>query len=486
MGIKQDRQTQLVRLLLEQADYISSEEAALSLVVSTKTIYRLVKEINTQFPSGEIILSEKGRGYRLHYENYLLWSSIGNVQEKMTVEERRVSLLRELLLRSPSPYSIIDILEVYFISESSLTTDEVWLGKELASYGLQLQKKHRSLAILGAERDVRRALSDFYQSSDQMDLDVLIKEAKLDFHPNDIAFLKGQIQLIEQHYQSQLPYPYNINIFLHLYIFIQRARQFHHYAVDIDDQLMNKQVEHYLVAEEIVENISKYLGVRVPEVEIFYLYQYLAASRVTATNQHLQSFSELVTRISNDYIELMSFKLQKKLVSQDLFLDLANHIQPMLKRLKQAIVIRNGLLSQIKTTYPGLFELVRECSEVVSQAYDLPTISEDENGFITLYFAKVLENNQQPVRVVIVCTTGIGISELLKAKISNKFSQIEIVKVLASKDINQEELLEKGVQLLISTIPIAECQTIPVLLVSGMFHRDDQTRLENLLKELNS
>lgn len=70
----------------------------------------------------------------------------------MTVEERRVSLLRELLLRSPSSYSIIDILEVYFISESALTTDEVWLGKELASYGLQLQKKHRSLAILGAER----------------------------------------------------------------------------------------------------------------------------------------------------------------------------------------------------------------------------------------------------------------------------------------------------------------------------------------------
>lgn len=34
MGIKQDRQTQLVHLLLEQADYISSEEAALSLAVS--------------------------------------------------------------------------------------------------------------------------------------------------------------------------------------------------------------------------------------------------------------------------------------------------------------------------------------------------------------------------------------------------------------------------------------------------------------------
>ncbi|MBF5067331.1 transcription antiterminator, partial [Salmonella enterica subsp. enterica serovar Istanbul] len=68
-------------------------------------------------------------------------------------------------------------------------------------------------------------------------------------------------------------------------------------------------------------------------------------------------------------------------------------------------------------------------SKEVSQHFKLPLIKADEIGFITLYFARMLETQQLPIQTLIMCMTGIGTSELLKAKIIKKFPDLNIVDV---------------------------------------------------------
>ncbi len=62
MTSQMNRENKLVLLLSKQNHYMTSEELADLLDTSTKTVYRLVKKINTEFQNGHLILSERGKG----------------------------------------------------------------------------------------------------------------------------------------------------------------------------------------------------------------------------------------------------------------------------------------------------------------------------------------------------------------------------------------------------------------------------------------
>lgn len=69
MTSQMNRENKLVLLLSKQNHYMTSEELADLLDTSTKTVYRLVKKINTEFQNGHLILSEKGKEYKYYLSN---------------------------------------------------------------------------------------------------------------------------------------------------------------------------------------------------------------------------------------------------------------------------------------------------------------------------------------------------------------------------------------------------------------------------------
>ena len=77
-----------------------------------------------------------------------------------------------------------------------------------------------------------------------------------------------------------------------------------------------------------------------------------------------------------------------------------------------------------------------------------------------------------------MCTTGIGTSELLKAKIIKKFPDLNIVDVIATK--NYRTALEKNpnIELILTTVGIRSRLGVHTLLVSAMLTADDQSRIQ--------
>lgn len=65
MTSQMNRENKLILLLSKQKDYMTSEELAILLETSTKTIYRLIKKINLEFPNGHLILAEKRSGVQI-------------------------------------------------------------------------------------------------------------------------------------------------------------------------------------------------------------------------------------------------------------------------------------------------------------------------------------------------------------------------------------------------------------------------------------
>ncbi|MFC3932867.1 BglG family transcription antiterminator [Streptococcus dentapri] len=477
---------ELIYLLLTQRDFMTSDVLAQKLQTSTKTIYRWVKSINEDLSNGPLIISEKGKGYKLDYDQYLLLDKAGSPAE-YSPKQRRSKLKQLLLLQAPQPVSVFDLMAELFVGESVLVSDEKLIAQDLKKFDLQLIRKKRTLAIQGKEENIRHAILEGLQHDQIVDFIDLKVHSDLNIDEKDAAFILYQLEFIERKLSSSIPYPYNINIFLHLYILMQRIRKSQtHLADGGKENLEDASAILLESATEVIQHLETYLDLPIPKIEVHYLYQYLSASRLQETSSKEILFSEKVKMITQTYLKLMNQKWPFDINNKDIFIDLANHIEPMLKRLKQKIMIHNGLLNQIKLIYSEIFERVCQTSHEISQLYQLSPISDDENGFITLYFAKLLETSSRKLKTLIVCTTGIGISELLRAKISNSFSDLEIVDVIASRETKHLEENYPAIDLLISTIPLQLPASYPFLLVSGMFTLEDQERLRQKIGEIKN
>ncbi len=135
-------------------------------------------------------------------------------------------------------------------------------------------------------------------------------------------------------------------------------------------------------------------------------------------------------------------------------------------------------------TYEVIFRKITQVSDAVSKKYQLPAINEDENGFITLYFARIIETNQVPIRTLIMCTTGVGTSELLRVKVEKKFPELKIVEVVATRNVAESLKNHSDIELILTTIHLQNRIPIQSLLVSAMFTMDDQHRLQRKIEEI--
>ena len=136
--------------------------------------------------------------------------------------------MEELLLSSPNAKNVYDLFEDYYVGESVIFSDEQVIAEHLQRYELKLERKQRTLAILGKEANLRRAIADLIQvCTISSEIDHLKNHSELNFNNYDVLFILDQLKLIEKQLQLTIPYPYNVNIFSHLYILISRLRKVH-------------------------------------------------------------------------------------------------------------------------------------------------------------------------------------------------------------------------------------------------------------------
>ena len=490
MTSQMNRENKLILLLSKQKNYMTSEELAILLETSTKTIYRLIKKINLEFPNGHLILAEKGRGYKLDYGKFIEQTNeLNKPSVELSPAERQDRVMEELLMVSPKALKITELFRDYYVGDSAIANDEKQIAKKIKKFDLELIRKNRTLAIQGSETNIRRGIAEVIWRMNILDIDEINRTKELNFNRYDVLFVSEQLKLIEKTLGGGIPYPYNVNIFSHLYIMISRSRKTNYQIKEIElstEQLQSLDHESpiYEMAMIVIQNVERYLVTRLPMNEVYYLYQYLVSSRMEKTTQKKQVFPDKVSEITSYYLKEVGDKINLKVANEAIFVDLANHIKPMLNRLKNHIHVKNGLLEQIQLTYEEIYKNVSVVSKDVSKKYQLPLINQDEIGFITLYFARMLETQQLPIQTLIMCTTGIGTSELLRAKINKKFPELAVVDVIATK--NYQSALEKnpGIELILTTIGIKDPLPARTLLVSGMLTADDQLRIKRKIEEI--
>lgn len=492
MNKTDERKDAIILILSNNTEFVTAGELAESLEVSEKTIYRTVKEINNDEKIPLEITSEKGKGYKITHINKIS-TPVSEVNDiaNMTPAQRRNNIMQDLLISSPNERKIPVLYEDFFISDNLIRLDIKLMEKAMAKMNLKLIRNGQLLKIIGKEKNLRKAIGKLFQQN-HLYVESLENNIEDNLFDSDIAtFVLKQINIIEKRLNSILPYPYNINIFSHIYILVKRYQATDEVNFSYDMEISKSEEEEmteyrsiYNVVREITSNLERFLNKEIPKEEEYFLFQYLISSRFQGEFEKDQLADKKVLQVVDYYIEKTSQYLNFNIESSKLRNNLYHHVKPFLNRLNNGFYVKNPLLDQIKYEYQMIFDAVQNTSVEMSKLFNLSEINEDEIGFITLYFAQYLEENPKYIDVLIVCTSGIGTSELLKSKISQKFKNINIVDVISTKQLYENPDTYRNIDLIISTVKFKETVRVPNIVISAMLTFDDQDRINNIIEDL--
>src|SRR5699024_9599777 len=123
-----------------------------------------------------------------------------------------------------------------------------------------------------------------------------------------------------------------------------------------------------------------------------------------------------------------------------LFQNLLLHMKPAYYRIKYHIDINNPLKDEIIESYKDIYFLTKKSSKPVQNMFNRE-INDDELAYITIHFGGWLKRNDISVdkrilRVLLVCTNGIGTSRIMENQMINLLPEYEIVSLYSENDYN--------------------------------------------------
>lgn len=218
---------------------------------------------------------------------------------------------------------------------------------------------------------------------------------------------------------------------------------------------------------------------------------FLAEIVNTKAFQHINEDNPMISRIkpiSKHIIQRFDDIAGVNLSNSDnsLNMKLTIHLVSTYYRVKYQINYRNPLVNQIKSTYTETFELVR-LAILPFNEFTRAKLSDDEIALITVYFCGALRNLDYKLKrkenVMVVCSSGIGTSELLISQLRSHYPSINFTGPFNIFEYENSSF--QDVKLVISTIKITKnLDEVPVMTVPVILSDSDLQEIENRFQEV--
>jgi activator of the mannose operon (transcriptional antiterminator) len=495
------RQHKLLRFLLQQREYATLSNLAEQLGVSKKTIQRDLNIIDDYLADSNVQVDKKvGAGVLLLAENVadllqleLQLNGENEDADNIMGHARRVKIVSWLLSETPKETSINKLSERFYISNASVVNDLRIIEDWITPLGLQLIRSQSGTRIKGNENNVRKAMATLINGLiNHQDLG-LVNHSRLDsssykalvqnFGEDEVAFVQDLLQEMEQALAYPLGEAYYINIFTHILIMMRRRTRGN--LLDNPDHISQQPLEDpvFFVAGKMVERIEQHIALPLPEDEVWFIYQYIISSGVLVVENHSSNllhaalFSEeardITSNLVNGFSQLINIDLSQ---DSQLFDGLVVHIRPLINRLHYP------LLDDIKNELTDVYLLTRVAVENVFAHCTQQRVSDDEIGYLAVHFQAAIERQITHKRVLLVCSTGVGTSHLLKSRILRAFPDWEIVAAVPVSKLESANQ-QMAPDLVISTVHVPEINT-PVVYVTAFLNDADLQRItEKLITE---
>lgn len=438
------RALSIIKILLNSVEPVSSLALSQEIGCSTKTIQNEIKEVNKELKNCEIV-SIRGIGYKI--EGNLDDIDIKN--SDLYDYDRVEYIIKKIINISSTDKDTIkleDLADSMYVSLSTVKNDLKEVKKILNEYNLKISSKHKQgICIEASEEDIIKFIINY---SNKVDNSLNIK----DFLNNNIIenlFSIKKILLDTLSYENMIL---------------------------TDNEFKN-----------IVNYISIYLSRNNTNQSDFikeYIKKYKSKKEKPISEDEQLLIRKAIKEFCRDLNIATSINLSHDKVFEEC---LFNHISNLYKRADLGINQYEMTAGEIKLKYPFPFELGKIAKKTIEKNLNME-ISEDEVENIALHIGGALEridkrDEKKVYKTIIVCTSGVGTSMLIKSKLENIFKgKLEIIKVIPSYLIDYINVLD--IDFVISTVEV-NLENVNVIKVSPMLTDKEIKLIEKYIETEN-
>lgn len=489
------RQKDLIKMMINEVDYKTMRYYASSIKVSPRTIYTDIEIINDYLKDFKVTIEKKPRlGIKLTGDTENIIKVIKRLNNKINIknvyssEERQLDILKMLLVNEET-ISYQKLSEYFWVSKTSISKDMEAIESFLNNKTVSIKSDKKGTRIIGSEEQLQYTLKLYTE-------DLLSKksiENEKDFLKHGPEILKPiypeelvdiifeEVANFEKTLNISLTYYYLKSLTITLIIFVFRLSKNHHIKFKknfIFEEI--KSLETYFIAKSTLESISTKFKISINNEDVEYLNKQLIAHCISpkiSNKKQTKKYENVVKEAISEMSQIMNVNLKgdKKLYEGLLF-----HIVPMVYRLHIGIIIENPLLREIKEQYSVTFNATWYVMSKISEKLDI-VLNEDEVAFIMVHFQAAIDRNAQVKKILIVCPTGIGSSELIANKIKRFLPSKDIIEVVPIRKIYENRI--DNVDLIISSVQL-DIEDKPVIYVSPLVSNEDLKNISQIYTDI--
>lgn len=480
------RQTNIVRILGEEKEWITGKELSKLLNVSDRTIRSDIDNINSYYQSS-LITSNQRKGY--HIDGNLL--NRLNIDVKYSIpqtpSERCVFMIRQLLFEK-NEINLTILQSQIYVSGYSIENDLKRIRKMLEPYPkLRLIRSKNYIYLHGDERSKRDLYKDLLAAETKGNFLNINRIASL-YKNFDLLLVKDILLEVFDEYNFSVKDMMFPMLVIHIGISIERIMKYNFIKTDRKNKEFYESRE-YKVSKEFFKRVSDKINIKLIEDEIQLMTLLLmgknssdyATDLLNVDNKKLD-IEQLVINLLE---EIRDFFGTNFLDDIDLTVGLKMHIQGMVSRAKNAISIDNVFLQDIKRKYPLVFEMGIYACHMIEDSLGF-SVNENEAGFIALHLGAANErmNKNSKYRVIIISPHNQAFSSLCQQKINDNFGErLDIVKIL--NYFEESEVISYQPDLILTLSSLQHSLDIMTIQISMFIGSEDEMNIYQAIKKLD-
>lgn len=482
------RSKEILDLLAKRKNDYTISTLATKFEVSERTIRNDIKDINDYLKEQEITPIRFGSNGLIVIEEDIDQAGDTTDQEdlytyKLSKEERRM-LAAAILINTKEHITLSQIADMLYVSRATIINDLDGVKSMLGSGKLKvISHSNKGLRLEGLEGDKRLFLLKLMSVGsngikENSTIRTFLKGLNMEIRMSEDERRNLQKIINEQEhaygrFMTDESFDY---LMQYLMLSIQRMKSGKIMTEPIDG---NK--SKYEMAKDIQKYICQYWNLEGAEGEIDFLCGVLDSMSYVKRKRREQKIIglQLVTR---KFIENISKDLGVNLNRDFAFYEnLTDHLESIIMK-SFNVVQRDDFLKQYVDKNPRVLEVVLKHLDLLENFMGRE-ISEIEIDYIVIHICAALERRKKKeveFRVLIVCGGGIGTSQLLLAKMRNRFD-FHVVDVVSAHLLQDQKY--QDIDLVISTIPLKDYEG-EYILVTPIFSDEDYLRVSGKIEQI--
>lgn len=515
------RQIELLLRLIESQESLTAQELATVFQVSVRTIKYDLDDIRLWGKEKNIELqAQRNKGFWLELtkaQRHALKTELLEVEQFDVYynQESRISYLMMLFLMTNELTTMSDLARELEVSINTIVSDLLQVDEVLEAFDVTLVRQSGQGLLLVGDEEKLRSLMEYclYEELTEYDIykimnQLLEIQEKKEYQESMISISKYQefyriykqvLQLMAENVNPIINEEFNyaelLSFSFRLAISVFRLKincslSSLQLLTNLDERIKKREIP-FLLIQRAFE--SSELPLLQKE------YDYISSKLGQGILQ--EDILQLTIRMIQGVSESFALPFEK---DPQLLTNLFAHLSLRLGKKHLFMNEYNPFVEEILTNHQSLFKSIRQVA--TKELKTLPFLLTDSFiSYLTLHFLVSIERQKkESVRVIYVCSTGLGVTKLLQQKVEEEVQNVEIVKFASV--LNAMELIEKEQpDLVISIFPIdgVDCpvlkvhpiptkeditlikQTVDGLLVSGATaqHRPRKLQMKQILDE---